>query len=95
MCRVSLKPRVPSLSCRPRGDCGADAMNHGGPPMWAIETAEEKDTPGALRSLWDRVESNLRPQEVRRYSVERKFDSSVLKDREASCYVVVLASLIV
>ncbi|CBN79704.1 hypothetical protein Esi_0388_0014 [Ectocarpus siliculosus] len=33
-------------------------------PLWAIETVEEQHTAGgAPRSLWDRIESHLRPQE--------------------------------
>ncbi|CAM9762795.1 unnamed protein product [Ectocarpus fasciculatus] len=33
-------------------------------PLWAIETVEERHTAGgAPRSLWDRIESHLRPQE--------------------------------
>ena len=44
-------------------------MNHSVSPLWAIETTttEKEAATGEPRSLWDRVEAHLRPQEVREY----------------------------
>lgn len=39
-------------------------MTRGGSPLWTIETAEKQGGAEEPRSLWDRVESHLRPQEV-------------------------------
>ncbi|CAN0154163.1 unnamed protein product [Ectocarpus sp. 12 AP-2014] len=50
-------------------------------PLWAIETVEEQHAAGgAPRSLWDRIESHLRPQEV--FTIRRTIGESVLDRNE-------------
>lgn len=42
----------------------ASIMSRGGSTLWTIESGGKQDMSEEPRSLWDRIESHLRPQEV-------------------------------